>query len=121
VSILPPRKIHDKIEADNATEVIDWVSLRAKNEAQLDYLELLGDLLEEYESPAKEPGGTPLQLLNYLVKENDISTRDLGKILNVDHSIAARILKGQRGITPGHAKNLGDRFKLKPEVFIKFK
>jgi HTH-type transcriptional regulator / antitoxin HigA len=118
VLIYPPRKIHDKIAAENATQVADWVALRAKNDAQLDYLELLGDLLDGYAGPStEEPSTEPLELLRYLVEENDISTRELGRILNVDHSIAARILKGQRGITPGHVKNLGDRFKVKPEVF----
>ena len=96
--------------------------MRAENEAQLDYLELLGDLLEEYENRAKsrkhEEDSTPLELLNYLVQENEITTRELGKILEVDHSVAARILKGERKITVEHAKKLADRFKLRPEAFL---
>ena|ERR1700692_3300047 len=120
VRLYPPRKIHDRIELENATEVADWIALRAKNDAQLDYLELLGDLLDEYEnrSGKSEKAASPKETLNYLVKENDISTRELGKILGIDHSVAARILKGERAITIEHAKSLGARFKVDPKVFL---
>src|ERR1700732_1804942 len=88
VRLYPPRKIHDQIELENATEVADWIALRAKNDAQLDYLELLGDLLDEYENQAaksarQDKGSTPIELLNYLVEENGISTRELGQILGI--------------------------------------
>lgn len=121
VRLYPPRKIHDKVDLENATEVADWIALRAKNDAQLDYLELLGDLLDEYENRSGKPGkaSSPLEILNYLVDENDLSTRKLGKILGIDHSVAARILKGERAITVDHAKSLGARFKMDPKAFLK--
>jgi HTH-type transcriptional regulator / antitoxin HigA len=120
VRLYPPRKIHDQIELENATEVADWISVRAKTDAQLDYLELLGDLLAEYETPSGKTTKSvePVELLNYLVGENGISTRELGAILGVDHSVAARILKGKRTITVEHAKSLGKRFKLDPQAFL---
>jgi HTH-type transcriptional regulator/antitoxin HigA len=120
VRIYPPRKIHDQIELENATEVADWIALRAKNDAQLDYLETLGLVLDEYENRSAKPekASSPLEMLNYLVRENDISTRELGKILSIDHSVAARILHGERAITIEHAKKLGARFKLNPKVFL---
>jgi HTH-type transcriptional regulator/antitoxin HigA len=124
VRLYPPRKIHDSVELENATEVADWIALHAKNDAQLDYLELLGDLLDEYEnqaSKAQKKASTPLELLNYLVSENDISTRDLGQFLGIDHSVAARILKGERAITVEHAKRLGARFKLDPQAFLELR
>ena len=53
VRLYPPRKIHDQVELETATEVADWIALQAKNDAQLDYLELLGDLMDEYENAGK--------------------------------------------------------------------
>jgi HTH-type transcriptional regulator / antitoxin HigA len=119
VRLYPPRPIHDQIELENATEAADWIALRAKNKDQLDYLDMLGDVLDKYENAGKpDKTSSPLEVLNYLVEENDISTRELGKILGIDHSVAARILKGGRAITVEHAKSLGARFKMAPEAFL---
>ena len=119
--IYAPRKIHDKIGQRNATEVVDWLAIRAKTKDQVEFLDLVSDLLDEYERqfPEIDNSSDPLELLQYLVEENRITARELGEILNVDHSVAARILKGQRGITVEHAKNLGARFKVDPKVFLK--
>jgi HTH-type transcriptional regulator / antitoxin HigA len=75
--------------------------------------------MDEYENAGKpDKASSPLEILNYLVEENGISTRGLGKILGIDHSVAARILKGERAITVEHAKSLGTRFKMAPEAFL---
>jgi antitoxin component HigA of HigAB toxin-antitoxin module len=119
--IYVPRKIHDKIGQRNATEVVDWLAIRAKTKDQVEFLDLVSDLLDEYECQFSkiDNSSDPLELLQYLVEENRITARELSEILNVDHSVAARILKGQRGITVEHAKNLGARFKVDPKVFLK--
>jgi HTH-type transcriptional regulator/antitoxin HigA len=121
VRLYPPRKIHDQVELENATEVADWLAVRAKNDAQFDYLELLGDLMDEYEKPLGkgDKPADPLEMLRYLVEENGITTRELGKILGVDHSVAARILTGERSITVEHARKLGTRFKVETQLFLR--
>jgi HTH-type transcriptional regulator / antitoxin HigA len=118
--IYVPRKIHDKIGQQNATEVVDWLAVRAKTDDQVEFLDLVSDLLDEYERQFLriDDSSDPLELLQYLVEENGISARELGKILNVDHSVASRILKGERGITVEHAKSLGARFRVDPKVFL---
>jgi HTH-type transcriptional regulator / antitoxin HigA len=115
-----PRKIHDSVGQKNATTVIDWLSIRAHTKDQIEFLDLVSDLLDEYESQfLKEDNPIdPTQLLRHLVQENDISTRELGKILAIDHSVAARILKGERAITIEHAKSLSTRFKVDPKIFL---
>jgi plasmid maintenance system antidote protein VapI len=60
----------------------------------------------------------PLDLLNELVKRDRITVRELGKILGIDHSAAARILQGKRGITVKHAKRLGERFSVRAGAFL---
>ena len=119
--IYVPRKIHDKVGQRNATEVVDWLAVRAKTADQVEFLDLVSDLLDEYERQFLkiEDSSEPLELLQYLVEENGVSARELGEILNINHSVAARILKGERGITVEHAKNLGARFKVDPKVFLK--
>jgi hypothetical protein len=38
----------------------------------------------------------PLDVLRYLVKENNISSRELGRTLGVDETLGSKILSGQR-------------------------
>ena|SRR5271165_5948869 len=119
--IYVPRKVHDKIGQRNATEVVDWLAVRAQTPDQVKFLDLVSDLLDEYERQflKSDNSSDPLELLQHLVEENHVTVRELGEILNVDHSVAARILKGERGITVEHAKSLGARFKVDPRVFLK--
>ena len=120
VRFYAPRKIHDRIAQQNATEIVDWLAVRAHTTDQVEFLDLISDLLEEYESelPTNLPPADRLEVLRHLVQENHISTRELGRILEVDHSVAARILKGTRSITVEHAKHLGARFKVDPHLFL---
>jgi antitoxin component HigA of HigAB toxin-antitoxin module len=115
-----PRKIHDAIAYQNAVEVVDWLAGRTLNADQEDYLDLISDLVFEYESALSKDDGpaSPVELLNFLVEENEVTTRELGALLGVDHSVAARILKGQRSITPEHAKKLGERFAIRPSRLL---
>ncbi|HYY27810.1 MAG TPA: hypothetical protein VE860_07700, partial [Chthoniobacterales bacterium] len=104
-----PRKIHDKIGQQAATEIVDWLSIRAETKDQIEFLDFVSDLLNEYESQKEKRDALadPFEVLRYLVEENGITTRELGKILGVDHSVAARILTRDRSITVEHAKSLG--------------
>jgi antitoxin component HigA of HigAB toxin-antitoxin module len=115
-----PRKIHNAAAYQSAVEVADWLAGHTLNPDQEDYLELVSDLIFEYESElSKDDGPTsPVELLNFLVEENEVTTRELGTLLGIDHSTAARILKGQRSITPEHAKKLGERFAIRPARFL---
>jgi HTH-type transcriptional regulator / antitoxin HigA len=118
-----PRKIHDRAAYQDAVDVADWLAGRDLNADQEDYLDLVSDLVAEYEAEQSRDDGpvSPVELLNFLVEENEITTRELGALLGVDHSVAARILKGQRSITPEHAKKLGERFAIRPGRFLGLK
>ena len=116
-----PRKIHDKTECRRATAVIDVLSIREDlNEDQLDYLELIGDLVNDYEetSVPQPENAPPTDILRYLLEANKLSTRELRRVLGKDESIVSKILNGERSITIEHAKKLGFRFGLDPAVFL---
>jgi HTH-type transcriptional regulator/antitoxin HigA len=119
VRLYLPRKIHDRGAYETAAEVIRWLALRAENQDQLEFLDLVANFVHEYEAPLRtDPPLSPRELLNFLVEENGITTRELGALLGIDHSAAARILKGTRSITPEHAKRLGERFAIRPSGFL---
>jgi HTH-type transcriptional regulator/antitoxin HigA len=116
-----PRKIHDKSECQRTTAVIDALSMReGLNKDQLDYLELVGDLVNEYEQEhvAQPENSSPVEVLRYLMEENGISTRQMSRILGKDESIVSKILKGERSITIEHARKFGGHFGVNPGLFL---
>jgi HTH-type transcriptional regulator/antitoxin HigA len=105
-----PRPIHDEVGYQNAVEVIDALAGQQVNEDQEDYLLVLAGIVERYESetlPAPRPV-TGLAMLKYVLEENSLTGDDLATILDVDRSVAYRILKGDRGLTTTHVRALVD-------------
>lgn len=122
VKLHPPRPIHEKAGYDNTAEVVDVLAVAGPrlNADQADYLELLSTLIERYDAGHVEtlPASSGLDLLKYLVEEHDLGGDGLAKILEVDRSVAYRILKGERSLTTTHLKTLGTHFGISPHLFL---
>jgi antitoxin component HigA of HigAB toxin-antitoxin module len=120
VKIWAPRKIRHQKACDWVFQLVQWLALRAENQDQADYLELISNLIMDFEEtfhPPETPA-TPLELLKFLVEENDISNVELAQILDVDPSLISRILSGERMITVDHAARLSARFSMQPTAFL---
>lgn len=78
-------------------------------------------MVERYEADTlpKRPRVSGLDMLRYLLGENALGGDDLAKILEVDRSVAFRILSGERQLTTGHLKALRERFGVGADVFIR--
>ena len=115
-----PRPIHDKTERENALEIIHALAGLDLNRDQEDYFEVLAIMVNDYEAKHLErlPSSKPIEVLRYLVEQNKVSSRELGRILGKDESLGAKILSGERNITVDHAKKLSDRFGIKASVFL---
>ncbi len=115
-----PRPIHDKIGHENTVGIIDALAGHKLNSDQEDYLLLLSGLVERYESDTlpKRPRLSGVDMLNYILGENDLGGDAFAKIIGVDRSVAYRILKGERGLTTGHIKALCNRFGTSADLFI---
>ena len=114
-----PRPIHSKTTCAEATQYIEALAGYELNKDQEDYLEALATFVHEYEQRLiGEPHVEPLEILKHLLEENGLAPKDLAQLLGVDNSLASRILKGLRRITPEHAKKLGDHFKVRPGLFL---
>lgn len=115
-----PRPIHDGIGYKNTVEVVDALAGHKLNADQEDYLLLLSALVERYEADTlpkrRRPSG--VSMLNYLLEENRLGGDDLARIIEVDRSVAYRILKGERGLTAAHIKALCTRFGTSADLFI---
>jgi HTH-type transcriptional regulator/antitoxin HigA len=116
----PPRPIHDKVGYENTVAVIDALAGHSLNEDQEDYLLVISGLVERYETDTlpKRPKVTGVEMLNYILDENNLTGEAFAKIIGVDRSVAYRILKGERGLTAAHIKALCERFKVSADLFI---
>ena len=114
-----PRPIHDEIELENATELIDLMAGHDLSADQEDYLDLLSDLVARYEEDASPigKGASPSDVLAWLIEEHDMSVTELGKLLG-DRSLGTRMLSGERSLSKSHIKILAKHFKISPAAFI---
>jgi antitoxin component HigA of HigAB toxin-antitoxin module len=119
--VFPPRPIHDDVGYRNTVEVADaFAGFEGRMTAdQLDYFELLCELIEKYEAanakPSKLKGPA---LLKHLAGEHGLSGAGLSRILGRSASLGPMILRGDRKITADHAVRLGKHFGLRPDLFL---
>jgi antitoxin component HigA of HigAB toxin-antitoxin module len=116
-----PRPIHDRVELDNATELIDAMAGHDLNAEQEDYLDLLSSLVADYEestSSVRMKKLSPVDALKYLLQENGFNASQLAVLLGVDRSLGAKIVRGKRKLTAEHISKLVKRFAVRAELFL---
>lgn len=118
--LLMPRPIHDEVGYKNTVDMIDALAGHVLNADQADYLAILSDQVEAYEKPSVSPDetGGGIATLKYLMEEHGLSGEDLSVILGVDRSLAYRILRAERNLTPAHMKALARHFGITPASFL---
>ena len=113
------RPIRDQVDADNAAEVIDLLAGHALNAEQADYLDLLSDLYEKWESaqfPVSRARGT--ELLRLVLAERGETAGHLAKLLGIDVSLAYRVLRGERQLTAVQIRKVADSYGLDPVALL---
>ena len=114
-----PRTLHDEVDLENATELVDALAGHKLSKDQEDYLETLTELIEAYESehhPIKKIRG--LDALKYLLLENGLNGAGLAQIIETSPSLAYKILAGTRNLTTAQIKLLAKRFCVDASLFI---
>jgi HTH-type transcriptional regulator/antitoxin HigA len=121
VRMLPPRTIHDDVDLDNVTEVIDRLAvLDHPTKDQADYLDTLSTLVVAYENlhhSLEVSHLSPLETLKFLLKERNMSGSDLGRILG-QRQLGSAILRGDRQLSKSNILKLAAYFGVSPEVFL---
>jgi antitoxin component HigA of HigAB toxin-antitoxin module len=119
---MPPQAITDDVQYENTVEVIDGLmSRRRLTRGQSVYLETLVQLVQAYEAARHSIDTSnvrPLETLEYLLVENQMSATDLASLLEVHPSMGSKILKGERALTVAHIRKLAERFRVNPSIFI---
>jgi HTH-type transcriptional regulator/antitoxin HigA len=113
------RPIRDQVDADNAAEMIDQLAGHTLNAEQADYLDLLSDLYEKWEStqfPLSRTTGS--ELLCLVLAERNEGATNLAKLIGIDVSLAYRLLRGERQLTATQIRKVADTYGMNPVALL---
>jgi HTH-type transcriptional regulator/antitoxin HigA len=119
--LMLPRPIHDRVGLENATEIIDLLAGHDLNPEQEDYLDLLSDLVADYEDahdPVKTKPHSPAERLRVLLESSGMNGSALSQLLDADRTLGNKILRGERQLTVEHLRKLTSHFRVGADYFI---
>jgi HTH-type transcriptional regulator/antitoxin HigA len=116
----PFRPIRTDTELESAFEVIDELTDRSDlSSVELDYLDVLGDLVEKYEDETVEmPLVSDAKMLQSLIAEYEVEPRELVRRTGISQSALTLVLKGKRALTQEHIEALSKYFGVNPATFL---
>ena len=81
------------------------------------FLEVLGTIIESYEADhVKIPDAPGREVLKFLMEEHGLTQNDLPEIGS--QGVVSEVLHGKRELNTRQIKELSERFKVSPAVFI---
>lgn len=115
----PPRTITNEEQLEATQAQIDCLlDSNELSSEELDYLNVLGVLVFEYEQAQESiPDIYGIELLKVLIQERELRQKDLVPIFKTE-SIISDILNEKRQLTVRHIQELAQFFNLSPAVFF---
>lgn len=88
----------------------------------VDRIDLLELLIEDFDNKTIQEIGipekmNPVELLVYLLEENNLNKSELARQLNVSRQLITEIINYKRNISKRMVMKLSERFKIKPAAF----
>jgi HTH-type transcriptional regulator/antitoxin HigA len=113
------RPIRSDKELDAAVKMVDSLLDRtALAPEEEDYLEVLGDLIEQYESEAHPIAPvSDGEMLRHLIEAKGVSQAAVAKATEIADSTISEVLKGKRSLNRNHIGKLARYFNVSPDVF----
>ena len=111
--------VHADAALDEAVRMVDSL-LDRKDLApeEEDYLDVLGNLVEQYESEAHPIAPvSDAELLRHLIEAKGVSQTQVSDATGIADSTISEVLKGKRSLNRGHIGKLGRYFGVSPDVF----
>jgi len=109
--------IKDFKQYENYCEILEKLILRNDNESQ-EEVELLTLLIEKWDVEHNTFDDLdPIELLKYLMKENNLKAKDIVRILNLSKSTVSKILNYHKGLSKETIRKLSDYFNVSQEAF----
>lgn len=98
----------------------DLVQVKTKTQIHQDTIDLLTLLIEKWDGAHNTfAEADPVQILEFLMKENKIKATDLAAELAISKSLVSDILHHRRGLSKDIIRKLASRFKVSQELFNK--
>jgi len=115
-----PRTLHDEIELDAVTEIIDLMAGHDLTPDQADYLDTLSELAEAYETANLEamPKLAPHEFLAAHLENIGMSATEWGRLIGIDRSTASRLLRGERKLNTEHIRKTAGALKIDASLLI---
>ncbi|MBD2576391.1 transcriptional regulator [Oscillatoria sp. FACHB-1406] len=119
INIFPPRPITSEAQLLATQEIIDSLLDKEElNSDELEYLDVLGTLVYEYEKTQELiPDIYGVELLKALIMELGLRQKDLVPVFKTE-SIVSAVLSGQRQLTAKHIQQLSEFFHISPAAFF---
>lgn len=113
------RKIKSEKQYQEYSQALKELLLSGKTDRETeDEIELLTLLIDTYQDEtSKLKEVDPIQLVIYLMKENNLTQADLTGILGISKSYLSEILNYKKGLSKDIIRKLATHFKLSQEVF----
>jgi len=119
IAEFPLRPLRSDEELDGAVKMIDaLLSKPTRGLGEDDYLEVLSDLVERYESEAHPMAPlSDADMLRHLIKARDVSQREVADATGIADSTISEVLAGKRNLSRQNIGKLARYFHVSPNVF----
>jgi HTH-type transcriptional regulator/antitoxin HigA len=117
----PLRPIRTEEELDRAIAVVNSLVARVNNLTpdERDYLEVLSDLVEKYETESyPEPNVPPHVMLRELIAARGVTQADVSRMTGIAETVLCELLKGKRKMGRKTIETLSGYFHVDVGVFF---
>ena len=122
VQYVPLRPIRNESELDEAINMVnyllDQLDRRSWSRDEKDYIDVLGSLIEKYESEHIIFKRSPAhKMLRFLIESKGVTQSQVAKDCRIAESTISAVLAGSRKLPRNHIEKLSRYFHVEPGVF----
>ena len=120
VQELPLRPIRSEAELDRAIVMVNGlIDRETRTPEEEDYLDVLSDLIEKYESAAHQIApASDAEIFQHLIEAKGVTQAKVAEETGMARSTISEILSGKRTLTRRHLDILAHYFHVSPAVFL---
>jgi antitoxin component HigA of HigAB toxin-antitoxin module len=121
----PLRPLRNRQQHADAVKFLSRTSLLhqgSRDSGVLDYLEILADLIDQFERAAQlkvdVSGASPTAVVRHLIAANQLTVSVLAREIGIGQSNLSEMLSGRREFSRRAIVGIRDRFGVSPEIFF---